>query len=529
DAADNVSVILRNGIIDGGVPTGVASSSAGDRLFNLEGGELVWLDNVTVQHGSNRKGNVLVDENGDPDEGGEINHLLGSSYRAGDFRIHDAKRAKITNCSFRESISEMLVVSSSDASTVLEMKGVFTTKKNINDGVLSNSFLNAFNLHRSTYIGRLYARDFHKSMMNYLCNGGLIEHVYGNSVADSSLIDLSEIGRQYSNNIHIRHISGKDVNSAVVYATGSQMLIEHITARNCGRAVMVDQNLVAWDAQGDWWDGTPRETSGVLIRNVDADGSNNCDIEINGASSALPAHVTIEDPCIKEPSEHPTYGIEAVDCSLTLRGFVASGSAALVRMTGYARFKAERAIFAPIATASVVLFHGSTVAEPPTFEDCKRTTTLGGSKYDVEFTGTPTITTDKSHAVRSPSINSVENLAIIRDYGAPQYIHAMADDSIISIVPPRKQGYMIIGRNLNGTPGSADMGILRYNVTGSPAISDTEFGQSMGDLSVGTTALTAGTSDGVDGDTNVAALSTGVLQIKNRQGGNASYMYQFLL
>lgn len=528
--ADNVSVVIRNGIIDGGVPTGLASSSAGDRLFNLEGGDLVWFDRMTIQNGSNRQANIDVDANGDPDPGGAVNHLLASSYKVGDIRVHDAKIARFTYCSFLATTSEMLIVTSSDASTVLDLRHIYTTKKNINDDVLSNSFLGAFNLHRSTYVGWIYAEFFHKSMMNYLCNGGLIEHVYGNGVADSSLIDTSEVGRQYCNNVHIRHIWGKDVNNSVVYATGSQMLIEHITAVDCGRAVMVDQDLVTWDAQGDWWDGTERETSGVLVRNIDASGSVICDIEIDGVSASYPAHVTIEDACIKAPSSHPTFGVDASDCVLTVRGMFAAGSDALIRMTGYAKFIAQRAIFAPTSGADLMRFHASTVSDIPVFEDCKRTTSLSGGEYDLGFSSSNTVSVDQVHLIRSPTINAIQTLAPVRNYNGPGYIHQLADDDIISIIPPRKQGYLAIGRNLNSSgPGGSDMGILRYNVTSSPAISATEFGQTIADMSVGTTALTQGTSDGVDGRTCVAALSTGVIQIKNRQGAVANFQYQFLL
>lgn len=99
-------------------------------------------------------------------------------------------------------------------------------------------------------------------------------------------------------------------------------------------------------------------------------------------------------------------------------------------------------------------------------------------------------------------------------------VYTIADDVVQRIVPPKKSGFMR-WCVANGSSGaSSNYGQVHYTIQGA-ATCTICFGPTT--LSVGTTVLTDGTADGVDANTNVHAVVSDGIYLKNRTGVSRTY------
>ena len=97
-------------------------------------------------------------------------------------------------------------------------------------------------------------------------------------------------------------------------------------------------------------------------------------------------------------------------------------------------------------------------------------------------------------------------------------IYAIADDTFVKIKPPMQSGFVTFRTAGNASGASQNFGRVAFSIGGA-AVAEIAYGT----LAVGTTALTAGTADGVDGQWNVHAVLNDAIYIKNRRGaGNRS-------
>lgn len=93
---------------------------------------------------------------------------------------------------------------------------------------------------------------------------------------------------------------------------------------------------------------------------------------------------------------------------------------------------------------------------------------------------------------------------------------SLADDTIFTVTPPNASGFMSWCIAPGGNGGASFSGRIFYNLTGSAICEDAGIPAL---VALGTTALTNGTGDGVDGSMNVAVvLASGTIILKNRRG-----------
>lgn len=99
-------------------------------------------------------------------------------------------------------------------------------------------------------------------------------------------------------------------------------------------------------------------------------------------------------------------------------------------------------------------------------------------------------------------------------------VYTLIDDQAVRIVPPKKSGFMRWSI-ANGSGGASNnYGMVHYCIQGG-AICNICFGPAT--LSVGTTVLTTGAVDGIDVNTNVNAVVSDGIYLKNRTGVTRTY------
>ncbi|QWY83772.1 pectin lyase fold domain-containing protein [Rhizobium phage RHph_X3_15] len=118
-------------------------------------------------------------------------------------------------------------------------------------------------------------------------------------------------------------------------------------------------------------------------------------IKILGLSSTAPAVVHVEGVGNHQhttggnfPSANEEYGIDAENCYLFLKGALSHGATSLVRMKGYAKFKAQDCRFFLQNAMNLLTFDGATIRDA-VFEDCETTESSWTGKHVVNL-NTPT-------------------------------------------------------------------------------------------------------------------------------------------
>jgi hypothetical protein len=103
----------------------------------------------------------------------------------------------------------------------------------------------------------------------------------------------------------------------------------------------------------------------------------------------------------------------------------------------------------------------------------------------------------------------------------------LADDEAVQINPPRRSGFMQFTLYPGTSTSSGVWGIVAYNTFSAAEVGVVGAGAN---VSVGTTALTTGTSNGVDGNFNIAAVVATLngIYLKNRRGATRSWRVRFL-
>ncbi len=116
----------------------------------------------------------------------------------------------------------------------------------------------------------------------------------------------------------------------------------------------------------------------------------------------------------------------------------------------------------------------------------------------------------------------------IKDGGMKYIQVAITDDTIWSITPPHNGGLAMIhiGSDNGGAGAPAWGSIVAFRVPATVyctlLVGNTTYN------AVGTTALTAGAGDGVDGKVNIWQAADGTFGIKNRLGTNQTFIITFL-
>lgn len=111
-----------------------------------------------------------------------------------------------------------------------------------------------------------------------------------------------------------------------------------------------------------------------------------------------------------------------------------------------------------------------------------------------------------------------EELTDLRTQDRRQF--TLADDAFVSFTPLRNNGVIRLSTTPSGvSPSTLNEGQATYT-TATAASCVKSYGTN---LSVGTTALTAGTGDGVDGNWNIHATLGGPIYIKNRTGATRAF------
>lgn len=415
-SADNVSVAIRDAVVDGMNLAQAPSANNGVPLLWFDGGDLVELDRVEVLNGANRDATVHSD-------------LL--DYTNAEVLIRNPKLVKVKDSRFWSSPGEILQIQSSDASTILQMDRCRFSKTRSHNPAqnYSSSSLNLFNLNSSSYAKGLIFQNHVKSAANILVAGIDVANVLVDGVSDSSGLDFNEASSAGLDQIRVRNVIGRNISGALVRASANSLLAENVKGTNCLYTVRIEGDTSGGSIAGDWIVKAARELTGIVLRDIrgvgGTSGTTDTVISIVGASAALPAHVTVEggdDMYSGSPLAPIEYGINAQHCNLVLKGGGhREGRTALVRMTGRASFKADDVVFDTSSNGSVathlLLLDAATVSDV-LFRDCKNVGTLNAGASDIRYLN-GTTQTGKIYIDRSDTIAVISDATKIvkRDGG----------------------------------------------------------------------------------------------------------------
>lgn len=414
-SADNVSIALRHVKVDGQNLGSAPSGNNGVPMLWFDGGALLEFDRVELLNGANRDSTVHTE-------------LL--DYTNAECLIRGVETIRIRDSKFWSSPGEILQIQTLTNAPKgrLEMDNcVFSKTRSYNPTLnYSSSSLNLFNLDPTSYARGLLFKDHVKSAMNALVSGMTVENVGIDSVSDSSGIDFNEASGAGFDNIIVRNVWGRNVSAALVRASANNLHVENVRADNCLYGVRVEGDTSGGTVGGSWIIKSARELTGILLRNINGVGGaavgTDSLISIVGASSTLPAHVTVEAGDSRysaSPSSPIDYGINTDNCVLTMRGGGhREGRSALVRMTGSAKFVAESTVFDTSTTGTnathLLLMDNATISDI-VFKDSRNVGALNAGASDIRFV-TSTMT-GRISLERSPTISTISDATkpVLRD------------------------------------------------------------------------------------------------------------------
>jgi hypothetical protein len=516
EEADGVKLTIRNGEIDGGLTT-LGASGVGDRTFLFQGGEVSLFD-LDIHSLSCRQANASPIALYDP-----------TSHKSGNIWFLNCERVTVERCKSYYMGGEMVEVLSDDATTQYSFYGCTWSKIRQDTGLAgSGSGLNTYTCHPSSQVEFCDFSDFISSPINHQMHGGSYRSVTCRDVSSSSGLDNSEAASLSWDGLVVENCNFYACASGGIRSAGSGLRVT-----NCGFETVAgfDGILIEGTTGGVTWTGGTfpaggdRELKDIVLNNIHSlGGGGRSLVKFEGAAAGTPIHAEINGMTHRTGTANVA-GIYAEHTKLTLRGGIVNvGSDHLVYLLSSGTIFGEKAQFDPASTSHVLTFAGMAAVGQARLRDCERLGNLGVGKFDINLETGPA--PDLVATAQNEVFLTLENSATITTFdgaiGRGGLVEvSIADDEFYSFYPAATSG----GACVMAKAVANTFGIIDYRVTGSPFCNE-HITRSA--LDVGTTALTSGTSDGVDGSLNIAAVNDGMVYIKNRTGATRTCAFRHM-
>lgn len=529
------TIAIRNGTIEGGF-LGASNSLYGQRALHLIGGR-VTLQRLNIVGLGNKAANTYVS--------GLIDIFDPTQFRQGNIVLQDCDEVDIDQVRFFGNTGEDLIVMSGDGRTICHVDRMYGTKRRRDNPTLigSNSAINFFNLNRASSLRRSVFKGFANSAVNALTNGMLIESVHVDTVTSSVGIDINESSHVAMNTFRISNCHVRGCSDYGIRSSASNLIIENCdvgdtgptpTDPGAGAGIQIEPNTAGNLWAGTWFPAMGyRYISSVKIDNLRVWNNTIADVRISSAGSASTDRTRVEINSITHQADRGArspYGVIASRCNLVLRGNIdagggPAGAGAMVQLSSGGGVRFDRAtIDVRTNLGDVVALDNVSTNARIEHLDTIRVGTMQSGKLDIALAGSTTTAVVTAIRKNSSTVNSYP-----ADLGREVegvWVRTVADDDIWTIATPnlpRLSGVMFVTAYAGEIAVAETTAELLYAAISTPRVSAYHTGTL---VAIGTTALTAGTGDGVDGSINVAVLNGSII-IKNRNNGSRTIRVSF--